>query len=128
MLFFLLSSKQTQQAFISRNNKHKIGTLENPRAGLWETHSLSGQVFGFGCRGSGASRGARLTLNDSGILKGEDSRGKDTWDLPLNHSSGRWQKGAQGLWDFFSSQDILLLSLEISLKEKIKIIQRLIFI
>jgi hypothetical protein len=45
-----LSSKQTQQAFIRHNNKHKIGTLENPWAGPWKIHSPSGQVFAFGCK------------------------------------------------------------------------------
>lgn len=73
--------------------------------------------------------GARLTLNDFGMLK-EGGRASGAVQLgsttqPFFSAMIEVCTGALGL---SSSQDVLFLILEISLKEKITVIQRLIFI
>lgn len=98
MLFFPLSSKQTQQVFISPNNKNKIGTLENP--GPWASWGPSNFEWCW-------------------------AQGQQKLDLPLHCSSGNCWKGAE-TWCSPSQQDALFLTLKMTLTEK-KIIQRSIF-
>lgn len=88
MLFFPLSSKQTQQVFISPNNKKKIGTLENPGPGLWEILSSSRKLLAFIQRTmsflgtlwlwcwvpEGDPRGSRIWAHYSIVLQGNDGR------------------------------------------------------
>lgn len=98
MLFFPLSSKQTQQAFISPNNKKKIGTLENPGLGLWELLSSSRKQFSFGSRGSWASWGP--SDFEWCWVPEVDSRGSRIWashSIVLQGNAGKTQRDLESL-------------------------------